>query len=92
MRLRTGLLVVIGLLYILSVPWYRTPGVAPEIWWGLPDWVAVSVGCYVAVAILNAFAWLSTEVPDAPPEAGSGGSTGAQAANAAAGARGEGGS
>ncbi len=32
---------------------------------GLPDWVAVAVLCYVAAAVLNAAAWLLTDVPDA---------------------------
>ena len=55
---------IIALLYIGSVPWYREAGEAPGMWLGLPDWVAVSVLCYVAVAILNAIAWLSTDIPD----------------------------
>ena len=59
---------LIGVLYVLSVPWYRTAGEEPEIWLGLPDWVAVSVLCYVAVAVLNAFAWSATEVSDDLPE------------------------
>ena len=57
-------LVLIGVLYVASVPWYRESGEEPSVWLGLPDWVAVSVLCYVAVAILNAFAWLATDVPD----------------------------
>jgi hypothetical protein len=31
---------------------------------GLPDWVAVALGCYLAVAILNALAWLLTDIPE----------------------------
>lgn len=61
-------LVVIGVLYVVSIPWYRKSGEAPAIWLGLPDWVAVSVLCYVAVAVLNAVAWGVTDVPDALPE------------------------
>ena len=61
-------LVLIGVLYVVSVPWYRESGEAPAIWLGLPDWVAVSVLCYVAVAVLNAFAWRATDVPDDLPE------------------------
>lgn len=57
-------LVLIAVLYVASVPWYRTPGRPPTLWLGLPDWVAVALLCYVGVAILNAFAWLATEVPD----------------------------
>jgi hypothetical protein len=66
--LRRLLLGAIGVLYVVSVPWYRESGAEPEIWLGLPDWVAVALGCYVAVAILNSIAWLLTEVEDAPPE------------------------
>ena len=39
---------------------------------GLPNWVAVAIVCYVAVALLNAAAWLLADVRDEkpPPEAG----------------------
>ena len=60
------LLAAIALLYVVSIPWYRETGAEPEIWFGLPDWVAVALGCYVAVAILNAIAWLRTDVPEPP--------------------------
>lgn len=63
-RLRALLLVCIVALYLLSIPWYRTGGATPEIWWGLPDWVAVALGCYVAIAVLNSVAWWLTEVRD----------------------------
>ena len=63
-RIRAVLLVAIGLLYALSVPWYREAGQAPALWWGLPDWVAVALGCYAAAAVLNALAWLLTDVRD----------------------------
>jgi len=72
-RIRFALLGGIGLLYIVSIPWYREPGAATGTWLGFPDWVAVSIGCYIAIAILNAIAWLLTEVPDTPPaDAGDG--------------------
>ena len=70
-RVRTLLLCMIGLLYVISVPWYRATGVAPGTWLGLPDWVAVAVLCYVAVAVCNALAWLLTDIPDDPDEADS---------------------
>lgn len=57
------------MLYVVSIPWYRRGGDAPALWLGLPDWVAVAVGCYLAVAVLNAAAWLLAEVPDAEPAA-----------------------
>ncbi len=67
-RLRTALLLAIGVLYALSIPWYRTTGAEPELWFGLPDWVAVALGCYLGVALLNTVAWLLTDVPDAPED------------------------
>lgn len=63
-------LATIGVLYIVSIPWYRSSGAVPEVVLGLPDWVAVALGCYVGVAVLNSIAWLLTEVPDAPPDEG----------------------
>ena len=63
-RARAGLLVSITLLFVLSVPWYRSADAPLVLWWGLPDWVAVALGCYLGVAILNAFAWLLTDVVD----------------------------
>ncbi len=36
----------------------------------MPDWVTVAVACYVAVAVLNAFAWLLTDVPEDDSEGG----------------------
>ncbi len=70
--LRRALLAAIAVLYVLSVPWYRSAGADPGFWLGLPDWVAVALGCYVGVAILNAAAWLLTEVRDTEeaPDAG----------------------
>jgi hypothetical protein len=66
-RLRRVLIAIIALLYLLSIPWYREAGEAPAIWLGLPDWVAVALGCYLGAALLNAVAWLLTEVPDRDP-------------------------
>jgi hypothetical protein len=60
---RRVLLVVIGVLFVVSIPWYRD-GVESSRWFGLPDWVAVALICYVAVAVLNAAAWLLTDVSD----------------------------
>jgi hypothetical protein len=57
-------MVLIVLLYIVSVPWYREADAPLRIWLGLPDWVAVALLCYVGVAIANAVAWVVTEVPD----------------------------
>jgi hypothetical protein len=62
--LRRWLLLAIGALYVASIPWYREAGSEPRLWLGLPDWVAVALVCYVLAAILNACAWLVTDVPD----------------------------
>ena len=64
-RVRRLLLVAIGLLYALSIPWYRDVDAEVGRLFGWPDWVAVSIGCYAIIAVLNAAAWLLTEVPDA---------------------------
>lgn len=65
-RLRRALLALVALLYVLSIPWYRTAGDDPTVWLGLPGWVAVALLCYVGAAFANAAAWLLTDVPDAP--------------------------
>ncbi len=62
--LRRGLLVAIVILYAVSIPWYRETGQLPEIVFGLPDWVAMALGCYILVALLNCIAWLLTDVAD----------------------------
>jgi hypothetical protein len=58
------LLSLIALLYVASIPWYRPSGEVASVVWGLPDWVAVALACYVAAALLNAVAWLATDVPE----------------------------
>jgi hypothetical protein len=66
-RLRRVLIAIIAALYLLSIPWYREAGEAPAIWLGLPDWVAVALGCYLGAALLNAVAWLLADLPDEEP-------------------------
>jgi hypothetical protein len=63
-RLRAALLALIAALYLVSIPWYRSAGARASVWLGLPDWVAVALLCYAAVAVLNSIAWLLTDVPD----------------------------
>ena len=63
-KARRIVMAVIALLYVISVPWYRATGDPVEVVAGLPDWVALALACYVAVAALNALAWWLTEVPD----------------------------
>jgi hypothetical protein len=63
-RLRAALLAVIAALYVLSIPWYRRAGAEISLWFGLPDWVAVALLCYAAVAVVNTFAWALTDIPD----------------------------
>ena len=69
-RLRGFLLALIAALYVASVPWYREPDQPMHLLFGLPDWVTVALACYVAVAALNAAAWLLTDVPDGSEEPG----------------------
>jgi hypothetical protein len=63
-RLRGLLLAAVGLLYLISVPWYRAADAAPPLWLGLPQWVTVAVVCYLAAACLNALAWWIAPVSD----------------------------
>lgn len=62
--IRGLLLAGVALLYVFSIPWYREPGAESAIVFGLPDWVMVALGCYVAAAVLNSLAWLATDVRD----------------------------
>ena len=66
-RARTWLLVAIAVLYVVSVPWYRETGAPVSYLFGLPDWVAVALACYVAVAVLNSLAWMLTDMADESP-------------------------
>jgi hypothetical protein len=66
--IRLVCMLVIGLLYVASVPWYRDADAPLRLWFGLPDWVAVAVLCYVGVAVVNAIAWSVVEVPDERPD------------------------
>lgn len=55
---------MIAVLYLVSVPWYRDANDAPSTVFGFPDWVFVAIACYVAIAVLNALAWLLTDLRD----------------------------
>lgn len=59
-------MLLIALLYVASVPWYRSADAPLRLWLGLPDWVTVAVLCYVGVAVVNAIAWRLADVPDDP--------------------------
>ncbi len=63
-RLRGVLLLAIVVLYGISIPWYREAGAEAPLLFGLPNWVALALGCYAAVALLNALAWLLTDIED----------------------------
>jgi hypothetical protein len=62
--MRTILLSAIAVLYVFSIPWYRAEDAPLRLVFGLPDWVAVALACYGAVALLNSVAWLLTDVRD----------------------------
>lgn len=68
--LRRLLLLLVAVLYVLSIPWYRRGGDPAPLWFGLPDWVTVALLCYAGAAFSNALAWLLTEVPDDDPPGG----------------------
>jgi hypothetical protein len=58
-RLRNVLLAAAFLaLYAVSIPWYRSSGTVPSIWFGLPDWVVVASAAHVFIAALCSVAWL----------------------------------
>ena len=63
-RVHLACMIVIALLYLVSVPWYRDAEAPLRLWLGLPDWVAVAQLCYVGVAIMNAVAWIISDVSD----------------------------
>ena len=65
-RLRAALLAAIGVLYLVSIPWYREGGSETGLLWGLPSWVTVAIGCYLLAACANALAWWLTDIPDPP--------------------------
>ncbi|MFQ5457686.1 MAG: hypothetical protein ACE5FC_04440 [Myxococcota bacterium] len=68
-RLRAlALALVFVALYALSIPWYRTPGSIPKIWFGLPDWVVIATIAHVLVAALCSAIWLlrARDEEDAP--------------------------
>lgn len=69
-RLRIGLLLLVVVLYVISVPWYRSSDAPLELWLGLPDWVAVALLCYVGAAFLNSWAWWITDLSDDDPTPG----------------------
>jgi len=66
--LRRACFGVIAVLYVVAVPWYRNAGEQPAIVLGLPQWVAVALGCYATAAALNALAWWLTPIDDPPVE------------------------
>ena len=57
-------MLVIALLYVISVPWYRQTDEPLRLWLGLPDWVTFALLCYVGVAFVNALAWTVADVSD----------------------------
>ena len=63
-RLRLFLLGLVFLLFVFSVPWYRGDSEGLHLILGLPNWVAVALGCYGLAALLNSVAWLWTDIDD----------------------------
>lgn len=66
-RFRLFLLGLVFFLFVFSVPWYRGDPEGLHLVFGLPDWVAVALGCYGLAALLNSLAWLWTDIDDEAP-------------------------
>ena len=47
--------VVYGLLFGASIPWYLPKDSAPQIWFGLPHWVVISLMATIGIALFTAF-------------------------------------
>jgi len=62
------ILLVYILLFAISIPWYLPKGKIPQIWYGLPDWVVISLSATFAIATFTAFViryyWDETESGD----------------------------
>ena len=54
-RSRPWIWAVYGVLFAASVPWYLPAGSPPRLWLGLPHWVVISLGAYLAVAVFTAW-------------------------------------
>ena len=46
---------IIGLLFVLSVPWYLPSETPVALWVGLPYWVVISLSISFAIAIFTAW-------------------------------------
>ena len=62
--IRRSALIGIALLFLAAVPWFWGTTDTPEIVFGLPDWTAWALLCFVGVAVLNAVAWSFTNLDD----------------------------
>ena len=67
-RVRRYLLAAIGVLYVVSVPWYRDTDAPLRIWFGLPDWVAVAVGALAVALLIKAFLLQAFYIPSGSME------------------------
>ena len=65
LRRRWWIWIVYALLFGTSVPWYLPKGRTPEIWFGLPSWVIISLLASIGIAVFTAFVvhryWSETE-------------------------------
>ena len=57
---------IMVLLLIMSVPWYRSDQSITYLM-GLPDWVFVSLACYLLIALINGLMWLTNQPKDDKP-------------------------
>jgi len=47
--------IIIGLLFVLSVPWYLPSDRPVALWFGLPYWVVISLSFSFAIAVFTAW-------------------------------------
>ncbi len=92
---------VVGLILVVSVPWYLPDAVGGRLVAGLPVWTWITVVCGFALAVVTAFASLrlwrdgggegsgTAEAADAGEEPGGGAPSGRAGASGRSGAAGE---
>ncbi|WP_157674211.1 hypothetical protein [Endozoicomonas ascidiicola] len=59
-KIRKILLLLLPILLIISVPWYRDTDANTDASQqsGMPDWALIAILCYLALSIISASIWL----------------------------------
>lgn len=58
-RLRLASLILMVMLLVLSVPWYKPENSTGPGVFGFPGWVVIAFGCYILLTLVNALLWLT---------------------------------